>query len=129
MTVSVVAAARAVLAAGLPGVAVSQTIPNPIPARCVRLTRAGGPRGRELDRPRILVECFASTAAGAPDGPQAERDSYTADDALRLAESGGPWAGGWITSWDADTVVDFPHPDLPHHARWQFTGTLYLLNN
>jgi hypothetical protein len=127
MAISAVAAARAVIVAGLAGVPVSQTAPSPIPRRYVRVTRAGGGRRRELDVPRILVECFASTAAGAPDGQQAEQDAYTAVDALQAAADSGPWAGGWITCWETDTIVDFPDPDQAKHSRWQFSGMLYLL--
>ncbi|MFT4125080.1 MAG: hypothetical protein QM662_02465 [Gordonia sp. (in: high G+C Gram-positive bacteria)] len=127
MAVSVIAATRAVLVAALPDVAVANQAPNPIPARFVRISRAGGPREWALDKALLLIECFASTAAKAPDGPQAEQDAYTAADALRAASFGGPWAGGHITGWAQDNVVEFPDPDQSSHARWQFTGTLYLL--
>lgn len=127
MAVSVISAARAVLVAALPGVKVSNQAPNPLTARYIRLSRAGGPREWALDKALILVECFASSAAKAPDGQQAEQDAYTAADALRDASMGGPWAGGHITGWDQNNIVDFPDPDQSTHARWQFTGTLYLL--
>ncbi|UZF57710.1 hypothetical protein LH935_06910 [Gordonia polyisoprenivorans] len=127
MAVSVISAARAVLVAALPGVKVSNQAPNPVTARYIRLSRAGGPREWALDKALILVECFASSAAKAPDGQQAEQDAYTAADALRAASMGGPWAGGHITGWDQNNIVDFPDPDQSSHARWQFTGTLYLL--
>lgn len=127
MAVSVISAARAVLVAALPGVKVSNQAPNPLTARYIRLSRAGGPREWALDKALILVECFASSAAKAPDGQQAEQDAYTAADALRAASMGGPWAGGHITGWDQNNIVDFPDPDQSSHARWQFTGTLYLL--
>lgn len=127
MAVSVITTARAVLVAALPGVKVSNQAPNPVTARYIRLSRAGGPRDWALDKALILVECFASSAAKAPDGQQAEQDAYTAADALRAASMGGPWAGGHITGWDQNNIVDFPDPDQSSHARWQFTGTLYLL--
>lgn len=127
MAVSVISAARAVLVAALPGVKVSNQAPNPLTARYIRISRAGGPREWALDKALILVECFASSAAKAPDGQQAEQDAYTAADALRAASMGGPWAGGHITGWDQNNIVDFPDPDQSSHARWQFTGTLYLL--
>ena len=127
MAVSVISTARAVLVAALPGVKVSNQAPNPLTARYIRLSRAGGPREWALDKALILVECFASSAAKAPDGQQAEQDAYTAADALRAASMGGPWAGGHITGWDQNNIVDFPDPDQSSHARWQFTGTLYLL--
>ncbi|GAA2071657.1 hypothetical protein [Williamsia deligens] len=123
---SVVAAGRAILVAALPGVPVSQKVTS-TPRRYVRLSRAGGDRGRTTDRPELLVECYASTDAGAPDGPQAERDVTTAYDALRDAAGGGPWAGGWVTKWEGNSIVDYDDPDQPKHARWQFTGTLFLL--
>lgn len=78
--------------------------------------------------PRLLVECFASTAAGAPDVAGAEQLALDANDALRVAPSGGPWAGGWITGWDGNSLADYDDPGQLHHARWQFTGVLYLLN-
>lgn len=126
---SSVAVAQAVLRAAptLAGVKVASKAPNPIPRRFFRVTRAGGPRGRNLDTPRILVECFASTASGAGDGPQAELDAMAAYDALLGAANGGPWAGGWVTGWDGNNLADYDHPDFPSHSRWQFTGTLYLL--
>ncbi|GGF39121.1 hypothetical protein [Williamsia phyllosphaerae] len=127
MAVSVIAAARAVLVAALPGVNVSYKIPEPLTQRFIRISRAGGPRGRDIDSPRIIVECYASTAAKAADGPRAELDAYAAADALRVAASGGPWAGGWITGWEQNNILDFPDPSQTQHARWQFTGTLYLL--
>ena len=127
MSVSSIAAGRAVLLAALPGVAVAPRVPNPIPPRFVRLTRAGGARTRDLDRPRLLVECFASTGEGAPDVAGAEQLALTAHDALRAASNGGPWAGGWITGWDGNTIADYPDPDQTQHSRWQFSGTLYLL--
>lgn len=127
MAVSAISAARAVLVAALPGVKVSNQAPNPLTARYIRISRAGGPREWALDKALILVECFASSAAKAPDGQQAEQDAYTAADALRAASMGGPWAGGHITGWDQNNIVDFPDPDQSSHARWQFTGTLYLL--
>lgn len=130
MAGSVIAAARAVLVAVLPNtVTVSTKEPNPsaMGGRYVRLTRAGGPRGRDIDRANLLVECFAATAAKSADGPQAEQDAYTLADALRLASSGGPWAGSYVAGWEQNSIVDFPDPDLSTHARWQFTGTLYVL--
>jgi uncharacterized caspase-like protein len=81
-----------------------------------------------LDRPTILVECFASTVAGAPDSVQAEADATALADAFTDAASGGTWAGLWISGWDMGGLTDFAHPDYPHHSRWQFTGTLYLIN-
>lgn len=127
MAVSAVAAARAVLVAAAPGVGVASQVPNPMPSRFIRVTRAGGGRSRQLDQPRILVECFASTVAGAPDGPAAEQMALTAYDALGNAASAGPWASGWITGWDGNTIADYPDPDQSRHARWQFSGSLYLL--
>ena len=127
MAVSSVAAARAVLTVALPGVKVASQTPNPVPSQFVRIQRAGGGRSRELDQPRILVECFASTTAGAPDGPTAEQLALTAYDALQVAASAGPWASGWITGWEGNSIADYPDPDQTKHARWQFSGQLYLL--
>lgn len=126
---SAVAAAQAVLRAAprLAGVPIASKAPKPLVRRFIRVTRSGGPRGRHLDTPRILVECYASTATDTGDGPRAELDAMAAVDALMNAASGGPWAGGWVTGWDGNNLADYDHPDFPSHSRWQFTGTLYLL--
>ena len=125
MAVSSIAVARAVLLQL--GVPVSNTAPKALPAKFIRVARAGGARGRELDSPRILVECYASTTAGAPDAPAAEQLALNGHDALRSAASGGPWAGGWVTGWVCNTIADYPDLDQSRHARFQFTGDLYLL--
>lgn len=123
-----IGSALAVVSAALPGVPVATKVPNPLPGRCVRVSRIGGYRRRELDAMRILVECYASTAAGGPDGPRAEADAYAAWDALRAAADGGPWADRYITGFDGDSLADFPDVDVQDsHARWQFSGTLYLI--
>lgn len=127
MAVSSIAVARAVLTAALPGVPVAARVPNPVPRTFIRLTRAGGARGRDLDAPRLLVECFASTGGGAPDVAGAEQLALAAHDALRLASNAGPWAGGWVTGWDGNTIADYPEPEQTKHSRWQFSGTMYLL--
>lgn len=127
MAVSSIAAARAVLVAALPGVPVSPRVPNPMPPRIIRLTRAGGGRTRDVDAPRLLVECFASTSEGAPDVAGAEQMAVDAYEALRASSSGGPWAGGWITCWEGNSIADYPEPEQTRHSRWQFSGTLYLL--
>lgn len=126
MVVSAVAAAQEVVRAALPGVWVGSK-GSKVRRRFIRITRAGGLRGRHIDEPRILVECFASTDEDVSDGFQAEQDAMTAADALMNAASGGPWAGGWVTGWDGNNLADYDHPDFPSHSRWQFTGTLYLL--
>lgn len=128
MTVSSVAVARAVLLAALPGVKVS-TVMEVTDRRRVRISRAGGSRRYALDSPRILLECYASTSAGAPDGVQAEQDALDAYDALAVAANGGPWAGGWVTGWDGNSIADYPDPTQTRYARWQFTGELYVLRS
>lgn len=126
---SIISAAKAILTPAYPSmVKIANQAPNPLPARFIRLSRVGGPREWALDRATLLVECFASTAAKAPDGQQAEQDVYTAVDALRAAASAGPWAGVHVTGWLQNNIADFPDPDLTTHARWQFTGTLFVLN-
>ena len=54
-----------------------QTIPSS--------TRAGGGRTRDVDAPRLLVECFASTSEGAPDVAGAEQMAVDAYEALIAA--------------------------------------------
>ncbi|MGC5249467.1 hypothetical protein ACPXB3_21385 [Gordonia sp. DT219] len=128
MAGSVISAVRAVLVPAFPAsVKIANQAPNPMPPRFIRISRTGGPREWALDKALILVECFASSAAKAPDGQQAEQDAYTAADALAASAFGGRWAGVHITGWDQNNIVEFPDPDLSSHARWQFTGTLYTL--
>lgn len=124
--VSSIALARAIALAALPGVKVSTTFTGG-DRRRIRLTRGGGPREWALDMPRILAECYATTESGAPDGVQAEADALTLYDAFSASPTLGPWAGGWVTRWDGNTIADYPDPSQPTYARWQFTGDLYLL--
>ena len=127
---SAVVAARAILVDAFDSaVHVASKVPKTMPRRCIRISRAGGLRGRDLDVPRLLVECFASTAENAPDDVQAEQDAYAAHDALAAASNAGPWAGVYATGWKGDAIADFADPGQPSHARFQFTGLLYLLNN
>ena len=130
MAGSSLATARAILMSAFPGVSVSQRLPNPLPRRCIRISRVGGRNTRELDEPLILVEVFASTTTGEPDAAQAELDASAVDAAMRAAsDSPTPWAGRWVSMWEGGNIVDFPDPDETSHARWQLTGTLYLINN
>lgn len=120
-----VAAAQAIVRAAL-GVPVSSNVTS-APARFVRLTRSGGPREWAIDKVQVIVECYASTASGSPDSPQAERDALAAYDALSDASFAGPWAGRHISMWEGNSISDYPNPLYPKHARWQFTGALYVL--
>lgn len=127
MAVSSVAVVRAIVSGALPGVPVSQTISDRS-QRMIRVDRVGGRRGREVDEARILVECFAATASGAPDGPRAEQDALAVYDALRLSP-GRAWGGGWVADFDGNSIVDYPDPTQSKYARWQFTGVLYIMLN
>lgn len=118
--VSSIAVARAILAHHFPGVKIASKVPNPLPARCIRVTRAGGPKDWAIDHPYLLVECWNL------DSVQAEQDALTAYTALEAANRGGPYAGAYVSGWDGNTIVDFPDPDVPQ-ARWQFTGQLHLI--
>ncbi|MGW6754527.1 hypothetical protein [Streptomyces sp. NPDC055006] len=56
------------LRSALPGVAVYSRVPSPRPAEFVRVERLGGLRkSLILDRPRIDVECWSGSEAGAED--------------------------------------------------------------
>lgn len=118
--------ARAIALQAVPGVPIAPTFVAG-DRRRVRLTRAGGDRGSVIDTPRILVECFATTASGAPDIAQAEQDAYTIYDALADASNGGPWAGSYVSLWRGNTIADYPDPTQTKYARWQFLGDLYVL--
>lgn len=119
--ISPLAVARAAVVAAMPGVPVSTKVPNPRPPRFIRLVRVGGGRTREVDRMLLVVECWA------PDGVQGEHDALTVSEALRTAPSGGPYGGGWITSWVTNTIADFPDPEIPSQARFTVTGTLVTM--
>ncbi|QDP43640.1 tail terminator [Gordonia phage PhorbesPhlower] len=125
---TVTLAAQAVAKAALTGVPVSSIVTSD-PARFVRVTRIGGPRERFLDRARILVECYGSKPSGSPDTGWAENAATTLADAFQAASNGGPWAGLWVTDWAPDSLSDYANPDYPKHARFQFTGTLFVLRS
>lgn len=78
-------------------VPVGARVPNPRPARFVRLERIGGTRlDLVTDRPRIDVHCWASTEAAAMDLAQLARALLFAMPGWRgavaydVAEVGGP---------------------------------------
>ncbi|QHJ86349.1 tail terminator [Gordonia phage Kuwabara] len=123
---TVTLAAQAIAKAALPGVQVSSTVSND-PPRFVRVTRIGGPRERSLDRARILVECYGSKTGGSPDTGWSETAADTLIDGFQHASNAGPWAGLWVTDWEPDSLADYPNPAYPKHARFQFTGTLFVL--
>ncbi|AXQ62844.1 hypothetical protein [Gordonia sp. 4N] len=127
MTVSTIAAAIAILQPHYPGVGIGTRFPNdpdpevPRPDRFIRLSRAGGDRDPALDHPRLLVE-FLDV-----DEVRGEVDCYRGYDILAAAGGGGPYAGGWVTGWEGNTIAQFDDPDLPGHTRWQFSGSLHIL--
>ncbi|MGP3708488.1 hypothetical protein [Gordonia paraffinivorans] len=96
------------------------------PQRFGRISRSGGSRDRHLDRVNLTIEVYASTPQGAPDTGWAETAALTVADAFQTASNGGPWAGLWVTDWETNSIVDYPHPDYPKHSRWQVYGTLYI---
>lgn len=117
---SAVAVAIGVLAPVFPGVQIASKAPetDPWPLRWIRVSRVGGQMTWALDRAVILVECWASTQAGADDPVQAETDALTAFAALdRAPDPAAFFTGGSIT--------ELADPDYRgRFARVQFTGTL-----
>ena len=99
-----------------PGVPVLSRAPQTWPRRWLRASRIGGPKDWAIDRPMILVECWAQTAAGGRDDVQAEADALSAYTALETPAIAQYWEGG--------SIVPYDDPDRPTWARVQFTGTL-----
>lgn len=97
-------------------VPIASRAPTTLPARFVRVSRVGGQKDWALDRPMILVECFAQDDAEAPDSVAAEEMALTAYTALEVSRVPVYWEGGALAELD--------HPDYPRHSRFQFTGTL-----
>ena len=102
------------------GLRAGTKVPNPIPARFVRVVRTGGRNGRVIDRPLLVFECWASAST------QAEADAELVDQLLRASPDGGPWAGGWVAAWECLSIADNPDPDVPV-ARFTVTGVLNLI--
>lgn len=112
--------ARGVLVDAFPGVQVGTKVPNPRPDRFLRIVRTGGRKGRVIDRPLLVVECWAA------DSVQAETDASRVHEMFRLAPNFGPWDGGWVASWDCLSIADFPDPDVDQ-ARFTVTGYLNII--
>ncbi|QMU19350.1 hypothetical protein [Gordonia rubripertincta] len=121
MATSSLLAAQAILRAAFPGVKVGAKVPNPRPDRFFRVDRVGGGRDRDIDHPRILVECWNKDAG------QAEQDALDAYDALAHSPNGGPWAGAHVTRWEGNNIAHLDDPDVTTQSRWQFFGVLHTI--
>lgn len=105
-----------VLKEAFPGVKIGGKVPNPMPPRCIRVSRVGGTRGRSVDHMSLLVECYA------PNSVQAEQDALDVDNALQNS----PNRSRIISDWDDATIVDYGDPDTSA-AKWQVHGTLHCI--
>lgn len=114
---SVITIGREVLQPHFPGVRIASRAPKDWPARFIRFSRVGGPKEWALDRPFVLVECFASTEAGGRDSEQAEADALLAYTVLESAP--GP-----VLYFEGGPISELDDPDRSSHARFQFTGTI-----
>lgn len=100
-----------------PGVKIASRAPAAWPARFIRFSRIGGRKDWALDRPFVLVECFASTSAGARDSIQAEADALLAYTVLESAPGG-------VQYFEGGPISELDDPDRDSHARFQFTATI-----
>lgn len=95
---------------GTTAVPVSTLVPNPRPAKFIRVSRAGGDRRNLIqEQPLVIVECWADTSVGAFTIAQ---DAWSEIDAEYGDDAG-------LTS-----PVWFPDPDTAQ-ARYQFTVNLF----
>lgn len=106
-----------VLQSAFPGVGVGTRMPNPRPARFLKVTRAGGRREYGIDHALLIVECWATNEG------QAERDALDVDSFLRDVNQ-----SRIISAWTGSTIAYFPDPDVPDH-RYQVTGTLHCITS
>ncbi|WP_341258218.1 hypothetical protein [Gordonia malaquae] len=113
------AVVRAVLDQSM-AVPVSTKVPSPRPSQFIRIVRVGGARDRSVDHALIVVECWA------PNSVTAEQDALAVDEILRMSPNGGPFAGGWISRWDCNSIADNPDPETPQ-ARFTVAGVAHIL--
>lgn len=100
-----------------PSIPIASRAPQDWPRRWIRFSRVGGPKDWAIDRPFVLVECFASTAAGARDSVQAEADALLAYSILESCP-------GDVLYFEGGPIAELDDPDRASHARWQFTATI-----
>ena len=100
-------------------VPVANRVPTPRPASHVRVTSAGGGGQVSLVQSvsRLLVECWAPDSVAALD---LARRSW----ALFWAVQHDWMAGAWISQAELTDPVNFPDPDAPRSARYQFVAQL-----
>lgn len=116
----VVPVAIAILQDKFPGVAISDEIPDPRPARFIKVTSANGAYDNPaFTEPRVLVECWASDSATAEDmaldGMRAFKNS--------IAKT---FAGANLKGADLQGPTDYNDPAIQDRRRCQFHGTLIV---
>lgn len=102
------------------GCLVATRVPNPRPAKHVRVRRTGGRRvSLVLDNPTVLVECWAETESAAHDLAGLAGGA--------LAASPGTWIadGVWLNAADVSSPVNYEDPST-RMPRYQFTASLWL---
>lgn len=103
---------------------VSSRVPNPRPARFVKVTAAGGTlTGVASASALVLVECWAADEVAAHDLAEACATEMRAATRSQDPIAAGVWIGG--TDDAVSIPVNFPDP-LTSSARFQFTASLYL---
>lgn len=108
-----------ILAPAFPGVKIATKAPSPLPAKWIKVERAGGGDRWAIDSPLVILQFHA------PDDVECERMALHARSVMRGA-IGQIHASAIVLSWD---TVGGPHnfPDIdatPVRDRWQMTGEL-----
>lgn len=93
------------------GVSVHTRVPNPRPAKFIRVSRAGGSRRNLIqDQPLVIVECWASSSV---DAFAVAQDAWATLDATYNRDA------------SLSSPVWFPDPDSTQ-SRYQFTAELLV---
>lgn len=94
---------------------VGSRIPERRPAAFVRVTRTGGTRSNLVqEQPTVLVECFAVTSVAA--------ERLAGD--MWASAAGMDGALPWVHRVELTMPANFPDPDTPTHARYQFIAQI-----
>ena len=108
---------NAILSPGFPGVKIATKVPDTIPAKFIRVERAGGSDRWAIDNPLVILQFYG------PDDLECERMALRARNLL-ISARGQIHAGAILLSWK---TVGGPHnfPDVEaSRERWQLTGEL-----
>ncbi len=98
---------------------VATKVPNPRPARLVRLVRAGGlQRDRATDRPRVVLECWEATEPAAAALAKRVR-------AMIAGAAPGYVGGVWCDQVDDAGLAFSPDPDTAT-PRYLITAELHV---